>query len=397
MNFLDITNYQLTASSIPYLVVGISLLVLGIIVLVKNLHDYTNVIFFLTTFALSLWLIGNGIAFTSINETVALPWVTLSVLGVMLLMAPGWGLTLAFVEDRKLKQKVAYAFIATVPFIILLLSGNFVVSVGVFNWGYYAEIGPWGIPYLLVVFFIFYRIPIDYVKALQGNKLSTRKRKQVLILFIAMLVAGFAVVDAIPMFTDGPYFPVGFIALGIWALIMYFAIISSRLFSVTPENTARDIIATMRDSLFLTDVNGNIEFVNKASVQLMEYSKKELESMRILDLLDPKNKEKFLEGERLLLKEKNSTKVVETTMIRNGNDKVSTAISISQIVDKYGDNRGRVYVVRDITNRKKMEKDLKENMEEMKRLNSVLVNRELKMVEMKEEMRKIKANKAKRK
>jgi len=60
------------------------------------------------------------------------------------------------------------------------------------------------------------------------------------------------------------------------------------------------------------------------------------------------------------------------------------------ILDSKQNNYGRIWTFRDITENKKAENTIKEKIKELERMNEFMINRELKMVELKEEINKLK-------
>lgn len=65
---------------------------------------------------------------------------------------------------------------------------------------------------------------------------------------------------------------------------------------------------------------------------------------------------------------------------------VPLLVSTSPIFDEKGEYQGVVHIARDITQRKKMEEELKDRVDKLERFQKVMVDRELKMKELKAEI-----------
>jgi two-component system, NtrC family, sensor kinase len=143
------------------------------------------------------------------------------------------------------------------------------------------------------------------------------------------------------------------------------------------------------DSIIITDVKGNIEYVNPFFEKITGYKLKELigKNPRILksgrqprefyeELWQTITSGKIWEGE-LINKNKNGEEYIERatiTPILNEENKI-----INYIAMKY-----------DITSLKKYEKDMKKHIEELEEFKDATVDRELKMIEIEKENKELK-------
>ena len=69
-------------------------------------------------------------------------------------------------------------------------------------------------------------------------------------------------------------------------------------------------------------------------------------------------------------------------------------VSVSPIYDEDGELTGSVHYMKDITELKKSEEELKNRVEDLEKFYEMAVNRELRMKELKRELRKLKEDKA---
>jgi hypothetical protein len=87
-------------------------------------------------------------------------------------------------------------------------------------------------------------------------------------------------------------------------------------------------------------------------------------------------------------KGRTTSKSVEVPMKKKSGEVVIAALSISET--KLDDRWLAVGIIRDITQDKEHERKLKEKMEEMEKMNKLMTDRELKMIELKEKIRELK-------
>jgi PAS domain S-box-containing protein len=130
-----------------------------------------------------------------------------------------------------------------------------------------------------------------------------------------------------------------------------YAIWKHNLFLLNPITAAENIISTMPDGLILVDVEGKIISTNKSMLNLLNYSESELLEKPIDLLLENKN----FSIERLEKMDRNGLKNYEITFKPKTGNTIPVNISASLIRDKEGKTQGAVAIVRDITEKKKME------------------------------------------
>jgi PAS domain S-box-containing protein len=138
-------------------------------------------------------------------------------------------------------------------------------------------------------------------------------------------------------------------------------------------------------TVMITDKNGTIEYVNPTFSGVTGYAAKEAigQNPRFLqsghlprsfyqDLWDTILSGKTWQGE-FLNRKKNGDEFWEST-------------SISAIKNEDGDITHFVAVKQDVTERKHMEEEMRQNVEELERFNKLAMGREIKMIQLKEEI-----------
>ncbi len=140
------------------------------------------------------------------------------------------------------------------------------------------------------------------------------------------------------------------------ALFIGFAIWKYELFAVNPAMAAENIIATMNEMFFLLSPEGAILRTNRKSQEILGYEEKELvgKSMGVImsdelagqGLIDKINKEGSVENAEILLRTKSG-------------GRIPAIFSGSMIKERSGMIQGIVGVSRDISDRKRMEEELR--------------------------------------
>ncbi|MDH5719286.1 MAG: PAS domain S-box protein [Spirochaetia bacterium] len=128
------------------------------------------------------------------------------------------------------------------------------------------------------------------------------------------------------------------------------------LASTVSRNYLNNILQSMSDMLFVLDKNGEIQTVNDATVEILGYDDYEILGKNINNILEKNNKKlkDFFENIDLSL-----TKKIETNLIGKNGDKHSVIFSYSLMIEKDNSFKGIVCIASDITERKKIEKELR--------------------------------------
>lgn len=194
---------------------------------------------------------------------------------------------------------------------------------------------------------------------------SDRKKKQIKFVLIALI---FPVSTSIYEEFLLPYFgysvpeltvpgmTIGFVFIG-------YAIWKHELFKITPASAAENILSVMSELVILTDEHGTIESINKATLQLTNYSENELIGKSISFLFF--NREE--KNEIFLKTIENGTYYEEQGWIR-ANPELLIPVSISAVAkyDSHKNINGVVFVGRDITERTISQQALQESEEKLR-------------------------------
>jgi len=117
------------------------------------------------------------------------------------------------------------------------------------------------------------------------------------------------------------------------------------------------ILESSPDSIVVTDLKGNILECNEATTDMTGYRRDELLDMNALDLISEDEREKALSKMRKTLKEER-LKNLEYTLVDRSGKKFPVEMSTAVIKDMQGDVSSFIAVVKDVTDRRKKEKEL---------------------------------------
>ena len=269
---------------------------------------------------------------------------------------------LVFTEKKKILQKKwLYPLIFGIPLFLIYKQWTNSLMVGFskeyFGWKPHYTDSVW--PYLFTFYCFVYLVLALYIDfrfiKTTSNAIKRKQASVILITVLATTILGFFTdiffpllgLDQIPNIADS-------IVL-IWAFGLVYAMVRYKFLSITPATAAENIISTMHDVLILLNMEGKIEMVNKAGLDLLGCEKAELKGTPLRNLLTAeaiKNAwpEKILGKCNL----KNEELMLKT---RQG-EEIPVIFSSSVLVDDAGVPGGFVAVAKDISERKKLEAEI---------------------------------------
>ena len=195
---------------------------------------------------------------------------------------------------------------------------------------------------------------------------------------VLQLTGYLGVVDFIPAY-GVPLYPIGYLPILGFVILVARAISSYRLVDITPAFAAREIIDTMNDALLVFDRERIIRLANRAACALFGLSKEELAGRPITEVIndplfsDPERYESLLRAGsttnfEIAYPNRNSSKF-QVPNSRSGNAEPGTlTLSLSASVKWDSDvdveqPAAVVCMVRDITERKLAEEQLRRQKE----------------------------------
>jgi len=140
------------------------------------------------------------------------------------------------------------------------------------------------------------------------------------------------------------------------------------------QETLHNILANSGDAIFVADGNGHITLVNEALLQMLGYKEDEIVGQHLTELSPYKDSFTTTTGEKIALGEEYINYQVakanelfeegkvcnyELYWIRKDGRIIPVEATISLLKNQWGERRGSIAICRDITERKKLEIDLK--------------------------------------
>ena len=153
------------------------------------------------------------------------------------------------------------------------------------------------------------------------------------------------------------------------------------------EKKFRDIFEQFQDLYYQTDMKGIVITASPSVKALAGYSPEEIIGKSVFMFYkNPSDRENFLKQ----IMKTGRVENYKLELIKKNRKTVIVSINSHIVFDK---NKKPVRIegtIRDISQNKKSEENLKEKMEELEKLNKLMVGRELKMIELKNELNKLK-------
>ena len=152
------------------------------------------------------------------------------------------------------------------------------------------------------------------------------------------------------------------------------------------EERYRTMVESAHDMVAIIGEDYRLKYVNKKAEELTAYSREELRGMDLRDLLDRGSRRSVLDRFRKKRRGERVPVRYEFEIIRKDGEKRRVESSSSNLMDANGSMNTIAYI-KDITERKRYEEALKEKLEELEKWYKLTVDRELKMIELKNEIR----------
>ncbi len=216
---------------IPVLLGAVFSFIAGCLILRANIRSSNNISFAIFCFALFVWLFGYVLAYSTVEESLALFFCRIACTGAMFTAPAFYHFAVSYTKKSNEFKWVLFSYfiiLAMVPF--SMSSGLFLSGVYRYFWGYYSKAGLLHPVYLIIFFGIFLRgFYVLYVKKQQV--LSPIEKMQINYIFIAYTVALMGAIDYIPKYGI-EIFPFGFIFEIIFVIIVAYATIKYQLLDI---------------------------------------------------------------------------------------------------------------------------------------------------------------------
>ena len=269
--------------------------------------------------------------------------------------------SLIFTENKILKTRIIYLFVFILPllFIYKQWTGFLIVDYIKQPWGW-ESVWPgsnW-MYFYYIYYLLFMAIGLYLIFDFRRKTKEPIKKKQAGIIFVAMLISlvlGTTTDTILPGLNITPIPVMGDLITLIFAGGLTYALVKYKFMVITTAIAAENIISTMADSLILLDREGNIVSVNKATLDLSGYGKDELTGKPVEVLFTEKDFKNILWDKAI---KKETIKDYELIFKTKTGGDIPVILSSSTMMDGEGGMAGIVCIVKDITERKKIEEKL---------------------------------------
>jgi|GEM_PF-609612 len=226
--------FELNFYAVPLVVVGLLMFLTGLYIFLHNKHSRANFSFFLICLCGLFWFFGNAATYSARTPEAALAFYrAVTFLGVALIapcvyyFSASW---LNLFDKQKAGVRTAL-FLGAAFYIVGLFSPRSFPGVRHYFWGYYPVYGPLNYYFLgyfyLVLANAFYNFFRAYFKEPRGVR-----RTQIRLITLSFVVAFFSSLDYLPKLLSYPVYPLGFLLVFLWILIVAYAIIKYRAMDI---------------------------------------------------------------------------------------------------------------------------------------------------------------------
>lgn len=218
---------QFSWYSVPAGATGILMFLTGLFIYLQNRRSPVNISFFLICLCGIFWLVGIAWVYATVDPGLALTiYRRVSFLGVVFISSCIYYFSVLWLGRYESQRWVVRFFFAVgfVFYLVGLVSQTSFPGIYRYFWGFYPMYGPVN-QYFLLFFFValaaaFYNFVTAYRKEPPGLH-----KKQILLITMAFIVAFFGSSDFLSKLTYRPVYPLGFLCVFVWILIVAYAII----------------------------------------------------------------------------------------------------------------------------------------------------------------------------
>lgn len=179
---------------------------------------------------------------------------------------------------------------------------------------------------------------------------SEAKKRQTLIFIIAVLIpiVGGSITNGVLPILGYDVFPAAVILTSVMSLLITYAILKYRLFTINPATVVTNIVKTMNEIVVVFNLNHQIEFVNDAVGRVLGYSEDDLIGKPFKKLVDT-NWDDFHNNTLSQVHGGKTISGADVELISKDGEKIPVSFSASPLKDPVGNIFGIVGVSTDIS------------------------------------------------
>lgn len=255
LQLLDPQSYFFNPYSIPPLFFSLTVLSAGLFIVVHEHASRVSRFFLLYVLPYTLYQFCMFPLHASISQDVASVWVRIGEIGAVFIYPSIFHFAAVIGRDeQRAKPYIVLAWGSAIVFVVILLTTDqFLTGVHQYWWGYYGRLGNIGILFIFVfAFFLLsavYRLAVLARLAESGSAHERRTRG----LAIAISIGALGAVDYLPALGFEVY-PWGYAPATLHWMVVLYITLRYRLFDITPEVAAQQIVENMTDALIVLDM-----------------------------------------------------------------------------------------------------------------------------------------------
>lgn len=354
---LVIGGHSLTVLSVSVLAAAITIAAVGLYPLLADEPLQESLFFLLLCLSITVWLVGFGGSYQATDPEQAMKWVRLGYLGVPLIPAALYTVTvhiLGIADGRRATLGAAWAVAA--GFVVLTTTTDVIIQgVSRYSWGYYPRYTPAGLGFIAFVALGIGASLGEYWRRFWNAPREDERRRAGRYL-LAFAVGSLAVVDFLPCYGVAVV-PAGHGAILVMSGLIGHTLRNYHLTELTPAFAADRILGTISDPVVVCDRDGRVRFVNEAAADSLGYGEEGPVGRALRSLLH-ESSDTPEAWSRVL--EHREVRDEELVLAAEDGSPVEVSVSASALEDRNGDRVGTAVVARDIRDRKELERQLRE-------------------------------------
>lgn len=227
MLFDVLRDFSLTLYVTPVLIVSTVILAVGLFILLQNARSPVNFSFFLICFSVCIWFYSMGVIYGLHTPNIAIQiYRSITFFGVSFISPFVYIFSAIWFGRSKAQLRgILFGLVGgTIFYLTGLLTPYGFDGVRHYYWGFYPIYGIAGKVFLLFFFGYFFAAFYNYIRGYRSETLPLRK-KQIRLIAIAFLFSFTGSVDYIPKLFDIAIYPIGYISVLIWILMVAYTIV----------------------------------------------------------------------------------------------------------------------------------------------------------------------------
>jgi PAS domain S-box-containing protein len=344
---------------------AVATLVLGLIVVIREKGSRVSFLYFSSALAPSAWMFSAAIALFMPSEQSAYHWMKFANAAVSMIPATLYHFTVVVLDIEQRHQRLvrfgwlASLFFSSISLFTDVLFGGFYH----YSWGFFLKYN-WPSAFFMVYFFLMTVLTLRlYWTEYRNSDRDTIKHRRAKAFLIAFGIGYLGALDFLPAL-GVPYYPMSSVPMICMLILASRAIWRYRLEDITPAFAAREIIDTMNEALIVLDRSGVVRVVNRATCRLFDCREQDIVGRRPAESMAwcPEFAEKME-----LVRSGGTVSGVEVVCIPAGSVIHTLSLSSSILRNPGGEQVATVFVVSDVTDRKRSEVSLRASEERLSR------------------------------